>query len=236
MSAIKKPVASAYPTMEEDWYLWLQCRYRSPYTYHTNEDGEEEDGGSCTIAEWARSLIFDAIVPRLMKKGYMFFKYRKDVLNAFLNYLYRMDGVPSGYFSSYTGRPSHTVTCTRDDMDFYITYKCPPDFWARLRKEYAIERFADDSIFADRLWTDLPWFIFYQLDYKESTASDELAERLEIDDGEDYEDYNTAARRSDIDPYLMEYGKKRNNGGGGSGGGGGGGGADAGESYSDQAL
>jgi uncharacterized membrane protein YgcG len=225
--------------MEEEWYLWLQMRYRSPYTYHTDEDGEKEDGGSCTIAGWARALIYDSIIPRLSDKGYVFCKYRKDLLNAFLNYLFRVDGTPSGFYSGYTGRPPHTVTCTRDDMDFYITHKCPIDFWAHLRKEHAIERFADDSIFADRLWADLPWFIFYQINYDDSPATEELIELLEFEDGEDNEDYNTVARRSDIDPYLMEYGKKRNKGGGGGsggGGGGGGGGNDAGESYSDQAL
>lgn len=231
-SAKAKPVASAYPTVQEDWVDWLQTRYRSPYTYHTDPNGEEEEGGSCSLAGWARSFIYDCIIPRLTDKGYVFHKYRGGVLNAFLNYLFRVDGIPSGFHSGYTGLPRYSVTCTRDDMEFYITHKCPIDFWAHLRKEFAIERFADDSIFADRLWADLPWFIFYQINIKDSPATEELAERMAFEDGEDNEDYNTVARRNGVDPYLMEYGKNRYKGGGG----GGGGGNDAGESYSDHAL
>jgi hypothetical protein len=227
-----RPATSVYPSVEEEWYRWLQTPCYSPYTYHTNEDGEEEDGGWCTIAEWARALLYESILPNLNKKGYVFYKNRNIILNAFLNYLFRIDGTPSGFRSGYTGRPVHTISCTRDDMDFYCTHKCPTEFWASLRKAYAIQRFADDSIFADRLWTDLPWFIFYQIDIKDSPATQDLADYMAFEDGEDSdEDYNTAARRNDIDPYLMEYGKNRHKTVGKSDGGGGSNTA----GYSDQA-
>lgn len=186
------------------WNTWLQYRYGSPYAYH------ECDIGTATVVDWAKDLLYNGISPYFESKGYMFYKNKNIILNSLLNYLYRKEGTPSGYWSGYNSRPGRIMKHTQDDMEYYITYKCPPEFWNSLRKSYPIEHFADDSLFAERLWDDLPWFMFFQINLKESNATEDLADHLAFDDGGDSdEDYNTTARRADVDPYLMEYGKKK---------------------------
>lgn len=192
------------------WTNWLQYEYDSPYSYHENADGDECDIGTATVVDWAKELFYNGIAPYFQRQGYMFYKNKNLILNSFLNYLYRKEGTPSGYWSGYNSRPGRIMKHTNDDMEFYITHKCPPEFWKRLRRDYPIEHFADDSLFAERLWDDLPWFMFFQINLKESNASEDLADHLAYEDGGDSdEDYNTTARRADVDPYLMEYGKKK---------------------------
>jgi hypothetical protein len=187
------------------WTKWLQYRYGSPYSYHEDANGEEYNIGTATVVDWAKELLYNGIAPYFERKGYMFYKNKNLILNILLNYLYRNEGTLSGYWAGYNGRPGGYMKHTNDDMEYYITNKCPLEFWKKLRKDYAIEHFADDSLFAERLWNDLP-------NLKDSNASEDLVDHLAFDDGGDSdEDYNTTARRADVDPYLMEYGKKKVN-------------------------
>jgi hypothetical protein len=59
-------------------------------------------------------------------------------------------------------------------LDFYMAYKCPSEFWLTLRSKVFIERYADDSEFADRIWDDLPMIVYWHIDHDKSIAIDEL--------------------------------------------------------------
>jgi len=59
-------------------------------------------------------------------------------------------------------------------LDFYMAYKCPSEFWLTLRSKVFIERYADDSEFANRIWEDLPMIVYWHIDHEKSPAIDEL--------------------------------------------------------------
>jgi hypothetical protein len=58
-------------------------------------------------------------------------------------------------------------------FDFYLAYKCPKTFWDSLRSKVFVERYADDSEFANRIWDDLPMIVYWHIDHDKSTATDE---------------------------------------------------------------
>jgi len=59
-------------------------------------------------------------------------------------------------------------------IDFYLAYKCPKEFWDTLRYKVSVERYADDSEFANRVWDDLPMIVYWHIDHDKSAATDEL--------------------------------------------------------------
>ena len=58
--------------------------------------------------------------------------------------------------------------------DFYLAYKCPTEFWDTLRRKVSVERYADTSEFANRIWNDLPMIVYWHIDHDKSVATDEL--------------------------------------------------------------
>lgn len=62
----------------------------------------------------------------------------------------------------------------QDLFDFFLAYKCSQEFWDTLRSKVPVERYADDSDFANRIWNDLPMIIYWHIDHDKSVATEEL--------------------------------------------------------------
>ena len=78
--------------------------------------------------------------------------------------------------------------CSQELFDFFLAYKCPQEFWDTLRSKVFVERYADTSDFANRVWNDLPMIIYWHIDHDKSIATDELDHMfLDSDDENDSE-------------------------------------------------
>ena len=76
-------------------------------------------------------------------------------------------------------------------LDFYLAYKCPKAFWDSLRSKVFVERYADDSEFANRIWNDLPMIVYWHIDHDKSAATNELDHMfMDPEDEEDSESGN----------------------------------------------
>jgi hypothetical protein len=180
------------------WREWLHRRYSTDY-------------GTYTVIEWVESLVYEGISDMFQKAGYIYSRSKHETVNTLLNYIYRFDiHSPRRLPTQYLGEYGRNLSYTSNDLEFYLEHKCPPCAWDTLKKEYTIQHFADDSDFAERLWIELPSFLFFQIDIDKSGATEELYSRiawLESDDSEEG-DFNVVKRRG-VDPYLLDYGKNR---------------------------
>ena len=85
-------------------------------------------------------------------------------------------------------------------FDFYLAYKCPKEFWDTLRSKVSVERYADDSEFANRIWNDLPMIVYWHIDHDKSMATEELDYMfLDPEDEEDSESGNEDTHRNQQD-------------------------------------
>jgi hypothetical protein len=179
---------------EIKWAIWLNKRTTTLYyPYNTY-----------TVVEWVENLFIDGILPKFANIGYVFGGNTQSTIGDFLNFLFRFDmnfskSKPTVYRSSFVRRNRWTV----DDEEFFYEKKCTSHFWNSLKARFSIQHWADDSDFSIRLWEEIPHVIFSMIDFKQSRASDELAEWLRpLDD----DDENDDERKKDIDPYLIDYG------------------------------
>ena len=68
----------------------------------------------------------------------------------------------------------HPIIDRQELFDFFLAYKCPQEFWDSLRSKVSVERYADSSDFANRIWNDLPMIIYWHIDHDKSVATDEF--------------------------------------------------------------
>ena len=82
----------------------------------------------------------------------------------------------------------HPIVDRQELFDFFLAYKCPQEFWDTLRSKVFVQRYADTSDFANRIWNDLPMIIYWHIDHNKSIATDELDHMfLDSDDENDSE-------------------------------------------------
>jgi hypothetical protein len=190
----------------QHWKNWLE----RPISYEYIEEGECYDSSELepiTIVDWVGTISKKYLIPKLEKNGYLVAGSHTQFISSILNYIYRFEynyQFNQPIVSIYLGTHGRKMSYTNDDIDYFITYKFPENFWKNMKNMFGIPFYADDSDFAYRLWLDLPYFIFSCLNIKESTATFELQEQLtcEEETSEDLPD----TRKKDIDPYLLDYG------------------------------
>ena len=68
----------------------------------------------------------------------------------------------------------HPIIDRQELFDFFLAYKCPQEFWDSLRSKVAVQRYADTSDFANRIWNDIPMIIYWHIDHDKSVATDEF--------------------------------------------------------------
>jgi hypothetical protein len=68
----------------------------------------------------------------------------------------------------------HPIVDRQELFDFFLAYKCSQEFWDTLRSKVSVERYADTSDFANRIWNDLPMIIYWHIDHDKSVATDEF--------------------------------------------------------------
>lgn len=184
------------------WKNWLH----RPICYEYDENDEEYQ---VTIIDWVKTFVKEGLFPHFEKVGYLTSGSQQDFITALLNYIYRFEANSQNniYITPYFDKYGRKLEYTMDDFDFFISEKCPPSFWNRMKNKFSIDFYADDSDFASRLWTDLPYMVFFCIDLKKSNATSELQERLCMED-EEFEG-TTDTRKKDIDPYLLDYGGQK---------------------------
>lgn len=142
---------------------------------------------------WIKSLVVDGIAPILTKANYVF-KYPIDItVNKYMNFIYQLD---------HGRQRRYKNMCTNDDQEYFHSFKCTVETWKKLKRDFYIEYLADDSEFAEKLWFELPYFIFEMLNIPKSNATEELNELLEWEDEEDSD-----GEKKSIDPYLIDHGR-----------------------------
>ena len=68
----------------------------------------------------------------------------------------------------------HPLVDRQELFDFYLAYKCSQEFWDTLRSKVSVERYADSSDFANRVWNDLPMIVYWHINHDKSVATDEF--------------------------------------------------------------
>lgn len=186
------------------WKNWLE----RPIAYAYMEEGECNDNNELefiTVVDWVGTIAKRYLIPKLEKNGYLIAGSHTQFINSILNYIYRFEynyQFNNDIIPTYVGPNGRKMPYTNEDIDYFITYKFPENFWKIMKQEFEIPYYADNSEFAYRLWMDLPYFIFGCINVKESIATLELQERLMCEDEEE----QTDTRKKDIDPYLLDYG------------------------------
>ena len=176
-----------------EWNNWIERQYSVP------------DAGSYTVVEWAEEFIRDGIIPEFKKRGYSLAKNQYHSTNTLLNFLYRFDKNQYGrHNTTYSGDYGRQMNYMMEDLIFYLDFKCGPWMWDKLKRDFQINHFADDSEFAERLWTELPTVLFYLIDIDASPITNDVYDRTSWLDSDEDDDI-----RRTIDPYLLEYGKDR---------------------------
>ena len=172
--------------MSYKWPQWLKTEYN---VAPLNADEE------CYVPThvWIKSLVVDGIMPVLLKAHYVF-KYPMDItLSKFMTFIYKLE---------YGMQRRYTNILTDEDHEYFHSFKCTLETWKKLKRDFYIEHFADDSEFSVKLWFELPFFIFEMLNIAKSNATEELNELLEWDDEEDSD-----GEKKSIDPYLIDHGR-----------------------------
>lgn len=196
--------------MSVSWKKWLKMRY---YFDNSDFDNSDCDNSNCdysfTVIEWVESLVYEGIMPHFEKVGYLIAGTKTELVETILNYIYRLE---YNYFTKgehmcfYKNKHGYTMTYTMDDLEFYHTVKCSETFWNRMRKEFRAPQYADDSEFANVLWDDIPYMLFFTINIDKSNATYELQDKLTCDDDDDNLLEESDTRKKDIDPYLLNYG------------------------------
>lgn len=109
----------------------------------------------------------------------------------------------------YIGKHGRKMNWSNEDYCYFLDFKCKQFVWERLRENFPIEHFSDDSDFAQRLWIQIPSAVFFMVDLKSSLSSDELEERIAWLDSDDEDDRGQQKKTNKVDPYLLDYGKDR---------------------------
>jgi hypothetical protein len=188
------------------WKNWLE----RPIAYAYMEEDVCDDSNELeliTIVDWVGTITKRYLISKLEKNGYLIAGSHTQFISSILNYIYRFEynyQFNQVTTSIYLGPNGRKMSYTNEDIDYFITYKFPEQFWKNMKDMFEIPFYADDGDFAYRLWLDLPYFIFSCLNIKESTATLELQEQLTCEEETSEEKPDT--RKKDIDPYLLDYG------------------------------
>ena len=172
-------------SLKYKWIEWLKGEYDVSFPNNEPE--------YIPVHIWVKSLVTNGIIPILVKSGYSF-KYSTDIIiSKFLNFIYQFDN---------GRRRRYTNSFTDDDQEFFHSFKCTFERWKKLKKEFYIEHFADDGDFAEKLWLELPNYIFELINIDKSHATEELNQKLAWEDEEESDN-----EKKNIDPYLIEHSK-----------------------------
>lgn len=184
--------------MNYSWKNWLKGEYNN----HPGSEGE-----FIYIYQWVDFLFKDGIKPMIENKGYLFLSNDNTIITSILNFIYRLEMDFTYYKKNniYIAPINNISVASVDDQEFFHSFMCPDYKWNKLRKEFYLDFYTSNSDFSDKLWIELPYFIFTLIDVEKSIASDILKERLTWDD-DDNNDNSDPKKKKDIDPYLLDYG------------------------------
>jgi hypothetical protein len=162
------------------------------------------------LYEWVEYLILDGILPHLEKKGYLTYYHKNDIINSILNFIFNLEMtyMKTGRVKYLVPKKNNIGKTEINDEDYFHTYMCHETFWNNLKKKYRIEKYADDGEFSAVLWSELPSYIFLMINIQDSIATDNLRNRLELDDDEVSSEDDTK-KKKDIDPYILDYGSRK---------------------------
>jgi hypothetical protein len=135
------------------------------------------DGTTIQTHKWVEYLVRDGILPLLKQMGYDLLCQPPDLANCILNHLIRHEaGYHKCKFTTYQCKHREEVMVC--EMEFFEE-RIPEMEWNRLRKQFAVEWFADNEPFADRVWLNLPFIILSHLKMN-SPANQILYEKMRI--------------------------------------------------------
>ena len=131
---------------------------------------------------WVEYLIRDGILPLLKAKGYHLICRPQELAECILNHLFRHEqDYPKCRFTSY--RCKHREEVYIEEHEFYEEL-IPDSIWMQLKKEFAIDWFADAGDFAERIWRAIPLIVLDHLSM-DSPANEILYERMKAFESEE---------------------------------------------------
>jgi len=153
-----------------DWTPWLR------QTYQIN------DGTLIQTHKWVEYVVRDGILPLLASKQYDLVCKPEELANCILNHLIRHDyGFKKCKYTSY--RCKHLEEVLLEEYEFFED-SYPESVWKGLRRQFYVQHFADEGLFADRVWMNLPMIVFEHVSLA-SPAFDALYEKHRHLDEED---------------------------------------------------
>jgi hypothetical protein len=177
--------------LENRWISWLN---RVFYTLDTDEPVKTHI--------WVTNLIEEDLANEFYKKGYMLNIHWPELTNKIMNNIYDFE---ESYLKGEKSPIYENNTYRMEDFDYFLNIKCPDAFWEKLRKNNTIEWFADGDDFSTRLWIEIPFWVAQYIDFRNSSATDELNEMLSGSAMEDDSSSDTEKKKEVIDPYVQDY-------------------------------
>jgi hypothetical protein len=177
--------------LQNRWVSWLN---RVFYTLDTDEPVE-----TCL---WVTNLIEEDLANEFYDKGYMLNIPWSELTNKIMNNIYDFE---ESYLKGEYVCLHENNTYRMEDFDYFLNIKCHEAFWHKLRRNNAIEWFADGDEFSTRLWIEIPFWVAQYIDFKKSSATDELNEILSGSAMEDDSSSDTEKKKEVIDPYIQDY-------------------------------
>jgi hypothetical protein len=177
--------------LQNKWECWLN---RIFYTLDTDEPVE-----TCV---WVTNLIEEDLIKIFSDKGYSLRITWPELTNKIMNNIYDFE---ESYLKGTDSLLYENNTYRMEDYDYFLNIKCSDAFWEKLRRNNAIEWFADGDDFSTRLWIQIPFWIAQYIDFKKSYATEELNEILVGSAMENDSSSDTEKKKEIIDPYIQDY-------------------------------
>jgi hypothetical protein len=147
---------------------------------------------------WMEGLV-DTVLDVLYRYDYILLLNEHELTNKLLNHLHTFERL---YLKGKSGRSYDVGNYRQEDLDYFFSKKCPPEFWEELRRQNEIEWFADNDEFSKRVWIELPFWVAQYIDFKNSLATADVASMGEEDGGAS--DTERKIKR-EVDPYVQDY-------------------------------
>lgn len=183
-------VGKVMRSIEKKWKLWLN----KEYYYEASDE-------VVTTAEWMTNLMEYDLLPQLYIKGYVLVLSDKKFIEKILNHLYSFE---KDYTAAIPARIYETTPHRNEDYEYFFNKKFSDNFWKNLARNNSVEWFADGDQFAERVWIELPFWVAQYIDFKNSSATEELNNQLIGTSMED-EFITDESKKKDIDPYVKDY-------------------------------
>jgi len=122
------------------------------------KDLTTRDGTTIQTHKWVEYLVRDGLIPLLKNKQFDLTCKPEDLATCILNHLIRHErDYKRSRFTSY--RCMHGQEGTMEEYEFFED-TFPEKIWKSIKQQFYIEWFADEDVFADRIWMNLPMIIF----------------------------------------------------------------------------